>query len=222
MQRNEENLIGQKNKLMKTTKEGAIIIKTETLKSAICEDDIAFLQSNIDSYNINARFEDEDNDTLLLFAIGISQNKSYKFFLQNGADVYATNAQNENILHAIVYSGDINRLNFIIKQGYKLNIDEKTMDGATPLLISIALRESNMAKVLINNGADVNIPDNEGLTPLHIACQEGDIELAKVLIEKGANIRSKTAKGNYPIMLAIANDHEELSKMLFQKHFSVS
>ena len=128
------------------------MIKTETLKSAICEDDIAFLQSNIDSYNINARFEDEDNDTLLLFAIGISQNKSYKFFLQNGADVYATNAQNENILHAIVYSGDINRLNFIIKQGYKLNMDEKTMDGATPLLISIALRESNMAKVLINNG----------------------------------------------------------------------
>lgn len=196
------------------------MIKAETLKTAICENDIAFLKSNIGAYNINARFEDEDNDTLLLFAIGISQNETYKFFLQNGADVYAANALTENILHSIVYSGDFDRLDYIMKQGYNINLDEKTIDGATPLLISIALGKSDIAKALINMGADVNIPDNEGLTPLHIACQEGDVELVKLLIEKGANIRTKTAKGNYPIMLAISNDNEELSRILFEQHFS--
>lgn len=196
------------------------MINDEKLKSAIYENDIVFLKSNLDAYNINTRFEDEDNDTLLLFAIGISRNDSYKFFLHNGADVYVTNELKENLLHAIVYSGDINRLDFIIKQGYSLNINEKTIDGATPLLVSVALRRSDIAKILIYNGADVNIPDNEGLTPLHLACQEGDIELVKLLIEKGANIRSKSAKGNYPIMLAIANDHEELSRFLFEKHFT--
>lgn len=196
------------------------MIKTDILKSAIYNNDITFLESNIDSYDINVRFKDEDNDTLLLFSIGIANNESYIFFLQNGADVYATNALNENILHAIVYSRDINRLGLILKLGYNINIDERTVDGATPLLMSVALGLSDIAKVLIANGADVNIPDYEGLTPLHIACQEGNIELVKLLIEKGANIRSKTKKGNYPIMLAIANDHEELSRFLFEKHFS--
>lgn len=196
------------------------MIDIKKLKSAIYENDIAFLKSNIDANNINTRFEDEDNDTLLLFAIGISRNDSYKFFIHNGADVYVTNELKENILHAIVYSGDIDRLNYIMRQGYNLDINDRTVDGATPLLISIALGKSDMARVLINNGSDVNIPDNEGLTPLHIACQEGDIELVSLLIEKGADIRSKTAKGNYPIMLAIANDYKELSRILFEKHFS--
>lgn len=195
------------------------MIKAEILKTAIYENDIVFLKSHIGDYNINTIFEDEDDDTLLLFAIGIRQNESYKFFIQNGADVFATNALSENILHAIVYSGDLDRLYYIMKQGYNLNLDEKDIDGATPLLISIAIGKSDIAKALINMGADVNKPDNEGVTPLHIACQEGNIELVKLLIEKGADIRSKTAKGNYPIMLAIANDNEVLSRILFEKHF---
>ena len=205
---------------MKTTKGGATMIKAEILKSAIYDNDIAFLKSNLGAYNINTRFEDEDNDTLLLFAIGISQNDTYKFFLQNGADVYVTNAERENILHAIVYSCDPDRLDYIIKQGYNLDINGRTIDGATPLLLSIALGKPDIARILINNGADVNIPDDEGLAPIHIACQEGNLEIVKLLIEKGADIRSKTKKGNYPIMLAIANDHEELSRFLFEKHFS--
>lgn len=195
------------------------MIDTDTLKKAIYHNDISFLKSNLDTFDINTRFEAEDNDTLLLFAIGLDSNETYKFFLQNGADVYATNNENENIIHAIVYSGDVERLDFVMKQYRSININETTKDGATPLLLSVALGEHDIAKALIIHGADVNIADKEGLTPLHIACQEGFTDLAELLIKRGANIRVKTIKGNYPIMLAIANDHEELSKILFSKHF---
>lgn len=37
-------------------------------------------------------------------------------------------------------------------------------------------------KALIQNGADIFIPDEEGSTPLHLACMEGDIDLIQLLL----------------------------------------
>ena len=195
------------------------MIDIEKIRDAILNCDIDFLTTNKNAYDIDARLEEDENDTLLLFAIGCGENESYKFFLQNGSDVHAKNSENENIIHAIVYSGDVNRLDYILSKGYYVNIDDKTVDGATPLLISLALGNLEMAKRLIEYGANINIADNEGLTPLHIACQEGYTEMAHLLVDKGAIVRLKSAKGNYPLMLAIAHDYEELSRFMFAKHF---
>ena len=38
----------------------------EKLKDAICNENIAFLEENKNNYSINHRFQDEDNDTLLM------------------------------------------------------------------------------------------------------------------------------------------------------------
>lgn len=56
----------------------------ELLKDAIACNDIHFLEMNRHKYDINHRFPDEDNDTLLLYSIGDSQSDTYSFFAYFG------------------------------------------------------------------------------------------------------------------------------------------
>jgi ankyrin repeat protein len=44
----------------------------------------------------------------------------------------------------------------------------------------------DIADLLIENGADVNIPDKFGLTPLHIAAMRGNVALVRLLVQSGA------------------------------------
>ena len=49
------------------------------------------------------------------------------------------------------------------------------------------LLENKVAKILLNNGADVDAKNNEGKTPLHIAEQKNTHEAVVVLREHGSN-----------------------------------
>ncbi|MCL1943922.1 MAG: ankyrin repeat domain-containing protein [Candidatus Azobacteroides sp.] len=188
----------------------------EDLKDAIACNDIDFLKKNRDQYDINHRFADEDNDSLLLYAISDKGSEAYKFFLDNGADTTLVNNEGEGILHAIVYSGIPERLLEFIKT-HTFDINARTNDGATPLLLAISLERLEMAKLLIENRADVNIGDENDITPLHLAVQTGDFNLVVSLVEKGANLHIKTQKGNYPLALAINGDHDKIVRYLFEK-----
>jgi ankyrin repeat protein len=186
----------------------------EKLKDAIACNDVDFLENNRDQYDINHRFLDEDNDSLLLYAISYKDSDAYKFFLENGADTTLINNEGEGIIHAIVYSGVTDRfLEFIEK--YTFDINAQTIDGATPLLLSIAIKKYEMAKVLIRSGADVSIGDNENIAPLHLASMLGNLETVKLLMDKGANLHVKTQKGNYPLALAVNSDCDDIVKYLF-------
>jgi len=56
---------------------------------------------------------------------------------------------------------------------YGANIDIKSKDGKglTPLHFAVLLRDENMVKLLVNNGADINAQDNNGCTPLCTAAK---------------------------------------------------
>lgn len=49
------------------------------------------------------------------------------------------------------------------------------------------------AKLLIDHGADVNLPSATHWTPLQIACIDGFLEMAKLLVENGADINKDSA-----------------------------
>jgi len=172
----------------------------EDLKDAICNEDISFLQTNEKEYSVNERFEDENNDTLLLYSLSDSKSNAYKYFLKKNADSTLLNDDGENVIHSIVYSGDPERLPAFLSEG---NINHQSKDGTTPLLLAIALEKDTIAHLLIEHGADVNIADQEGNAPIHIAAHLGKIDLVSVLFDKGASVLAKTKKGNLPLALAV-------------------
>lgn len=53
-------------------------------------------------------------------------------------------------------------------------------------------------KLLIENGAEINIKDNDGNTPLHYAAKRGFMGIIRLLVENGADINAKNNDGQTP------------------------
>lgn len=71
------------------------------------------------------------------------------------------------------------------------NIINDSLEGKTPLIIAVGNSYIDTAKILIENGADVNSVDFEGWSALNYAVNNGDIEIAKLLLENKAKIKDE-------------------------------
>ncbi len=93
--------------------------------------------------------------------------------------------------------GDVKAAERRIAHGADVN-ERDRMYHLAPLGWAAIYGQTEVARALLDNGADVNIIDRSGNTPLHTAAFLGDVETAKLLIENGANIRAKNHEGNIP------------------------
>ena len=81
----------------------------------------------------------------------------------------------------------------------------KSLDsgGFTPLLY--AVRENCIACVdmLLEHGADIDLPDPDGVSPLQVAIMNANWDLAKRLIEAGADVDQWDIFGEAPLFTAV-------------------
>ena len=75
-----------------------------------------------------------------------------------------------------------------------------------------------MAKILIENGADVNAVSDHGDVPLHYAalCENDCVEVAMRLIEAGANLNIRNTKGAPPLGFTFAYRNSEVAQLLIR------
>jgi len=86
--------------------------------------------------------------------------------------------------------------------------------GWTPLHEAAYWGRTEIAKLLLSHGADVNAKDNFGWTPLHKAAEEGKTEITKVLLSHGADVNARDWKGWTPLHWAAKHGNTEVAKIL--------
>ena len=96
-------------------------------------------------------------------------------------------------LHTIVMAGNLTALKQHIAAGSDLNVKE-AMGGSSPLIMAALLGKTDMAKALIDAGANLNLKNNDGSTALHIAAFFCRPDIVKMLLAKRAD---RTIKNNY-------------------------
>lgn len=96
-------------------------------------------------------------------------------------------------LNAAIVAGDLATVKKHIAAGTDLN-EKDQLSGGTPLLTAITFDKTDIAKALIDAGADLSIKNNDGSTALHVAAFFCRIDATKMLLEAGAD---KTVKNNY-------------------------
>lgn len=91
--------------------------------------------------------------------------------------------------------GDVVEL--MIKKG--ADVDAESY-GETPLLkvAGRKVNDVNLAKILINNDADVNAKDANGNTPLYLAILNKNSAMIKLLLDNGADMYIKNKRGDTP------------------------
>ena len=96
--------------------------------------------------------------------------------------------------------------------------------GATPLHMAILSDQQDVARFLIDQGANINAPaqDEYGGTPLHWAAVLGRVEMARQLIDAGANVNITSNDGATALHGAAFFCHNKIVKLLLDKGAVVS
>lgn len=186
----------------------------QILTDAIDEGNISFLRTYRGEYDIDYKLAGHNNDSLLNYSISDNSHNLFRFFIDEGASLTTINDEGENIAHSIVYSGCEDRLDDVLKRE-SVDINHRSNDGTTPLLLSILLDKPRIFKFLIVLGADVNIGDHQDNLPIHMACYFGKAEMVDTLITHGSLLDKKTKKGNLPLALAVNENHHDIVRRLF-------
>ena len=104
-------------------------------------------------------------------------------------------------LHDAVISDDIEKLKSDISEGAWLDL--KNESGWTALHYATVKNSEKMIKLLIKNGADINIGDEKrGQTPLRFAAMTGKKEAVELLLANGANRHKKDINNKTALQLA--------------------
>lgn len=149
--------------------------------------------------------------------------KTTDITITTGGDTNDDNIKNDNdssyclkkIFDAI-YNGDIDTISLLIKESPSIVNMKSDRNDFTSLLVVCRDGPSHfakpvsyddktkIAKLLIDNGADVNCTSKDGRTPLMYACLTDHIDMIRLLIKNGADINI-TDKNQQPAMNYVMN-----------------
>ena len=105
----------------------------------------------------------------------------------------------------------------IIRGGLPEHGSRAPIPGAmTPLMYAAREGHIDVARMLLNSGANVNDVDKNDITPLLMAIGNNRIEMARFLIEKGANIHAADWYGRTPLFAAIEIRNVDLHYVTFE------
>ncbi len=185
---------------------------------------------------------DSQKITPLMWAVGYQSLEMVRMLLQAGADVNAFSPETNPPL--LIASGYNNKeiVEELLK--YKAKINLKNIYGTTPLFRASTLyfqinlikdmekdgiktdplpqdaaqKHAEIAKILIQHGANVNETNNENKTPLLWAVSlPGHAPIVKVLLDAGADIHHKNNKGRDALAIAKDTNDPEILKLLEEK-----
>lgn len=187
--------------------------------------------------------KNEDDYTPLHIAAEGNRAEIALYLLDKGADVSAVNADGFTPLQYASFLGKVKTARVIIERSGKCDIysavmlddkelvtrlldaDPKLLDspdinGDRPLYTAAASGHPDIAKLLLDRGANVNLSGSQNGTPIMCAVERGNLELVKVLLEGGADL---TAPENATILdWTMSEGLDDIARLLLQRGARVS
>nr|MBC7612612.1 ankyrin repeat domain-containing protein [Pseudopedobacter sp.] len=103
---------------------------------------------------------------------------------------------------------------YLVLKGAEVNLPSNNGFNVFPLHSAAAGSHTSIARMLIENKAEVNVLQKSGVSPLHSAAQNGNIEIIILLLEKGAKVDSRMEGGKLAADLAKEKGHLEIAEIL--------
>ena len=143
----------------------------------------------------------------------IAAHKSYDivdFLLEKNANVNCSCSRTGvTALIAATGIGDLKLVRRILRANPS-NINAQEIEsGATALYAAVQRGFKDIANLLIESNADVNLCSVHNCSPLFVASLQGNLEIAKLLVEAKADVNIKTKKG-FSALAAAAEEESNL------------
>ena len=115
------------------------------------------------------------------------------------------------------FFGQTGIVEFLLSKGAEVNSPSRNAMRVMPLHSAIANKQTEIARRLLDHGADVDATQADDFTPLHEAAQNGLLDVTQWLLERGANVNPRlSSSGKTPLALAIEHQHGTVAQLLKQ------
>jgi ankyrin repeat protein len=125
----------------------------------------------------------------------MSAEKIFVLLLESGADVDSRGSKEGTALHRAIRLHNERAAELLLAHGADINVQDAT--GATPLMArageySLEMARAgeysqDLAKFLLNKGAETDLQNNAGETVLHLAAAALNVEFLELLLKHGAD-----------------------------------
>ena len=139
----------------------------------------------------NIESKSGEGDTPLMVAAFCGNFHAVKWFLEKGATVTSVESNGWNILHCAAQGSDPDTIDLILT--HLPDIESKTANGETPLIIAVLHGKLQGVKCLLERGANPSAKDNDGQGSLHHALSS-DSDIFDLLLSHVP--RSESTTGN--------------------------
>jgi ankyrin repeat protein len=176
------------------------------------------------SADVNA--QDKDQETPLHSATYMSRLGTARALIDHGANIHAENIQGQTPLHLVsqgvprnwlvVCESDVVQL--LLSRGADVNARDRNQ--ATPLLSASFHLRSQVAKALLQSGADVSAVDIHGRNALHLISQNPQPDkdfftgLGISLLERGVDMNGRDDKDRTPLHFACYHGQVDVAEAL--------
>ena len=164
------------------------------------------------------------------------------FHLDN-KKLYQKNTLKKKLIFRAIRMGKIDVVKMLLQKGANIstrvnyvNEDQRYEPSETPLMVAVINEQFDIAKLLLENGANPNDKDRLNRTSLHVASvsyndDETIVEIAKLLLSHGVNISARAnylgdKPGDAPaltvLMTAASWGNNELVKLLLENGANVN
>jgi uncharacterized protein len=123
-----------------------------------------------------------------------------------------------HVLHLAGHFGRTEIVQLLLERGADLDAISRPIlpfiPANTPLHSTIAGGAWEVARLLINRGARLDLADSNGNTALHQAAFEAPLETVQLLVARGADLSARNKKGQTPLAIAREKGRDEVAAWL--------
>lgn len=146
-------------------------------------------------------------------AVNVDNANKVAELLNRGFDPNTANESGQVALY-LAMKEDSPKVAAVLLSSPTLKIDATNAVGETALMMAALNGRLNLAKKLLDHGAQVQKP---GWSAVHYAASGPNAELLALLLDRGANINALAPNGSTPLMMAARFGTEDSVKLLVQR-----
>jgi ankyrin repeat protein len=112
------------------------------------------------------------------------------------------------------YFGHVEVAEYLVKAGAPINAPSRNELGAAPIQSAVAAGQTEIVRMLLKQGANPNVREQNGDTALHAAAQNADVDTIRLLLFGGADLNIKNDENKTPLDLALEAGHAQAALLL--------